>query len=232
MRDGFASELKVFKPIHPPTTGSPLVVLVFGGGFVTGSNGQLTAISRALCSMFGATVVNISYRLAPQHKFPTGVNDAWDSVQWIAANAASLGADPSQGFILGGVSAGGNIAAVIAQKSVDDGMTPPLTGVWLAVPLLFLSRDSVPQVYRDQWFSREQNKDAPVFDNDALVAIAQHLEPDVKSAWYSPYNAKTPHEGLPRTWICANGLDPLRDDALIHEQVLRGHGVETKLVVW
>ncbi|TKA76932.1 hypothetical protein B0A55_03117 [Friedmanniomyces simplex] len=232
MRDGFDSELKVFKPTQPPTTGSPLVIMVFGGGFVTGSNGQLTAISRVLSSRFGATVVNISYRLAPQHKFPTGVNDAWDSVQWIAANASSLGADPSKGFILGGVSAGGNITAVIAQKSLDEGMSPPLTGVWLAVPWLFTTPESVPEEYRDQWFSREQNKDAPGFNQEAMAAVVHHLEADNTSEWCSPYNTKSPHRGLPPTCIQADGMDPLRDDALIHEQVLREHGVQTKIVTW
>lgn len=77
MRDGFESELKIFKPTKPPAKGSPLVVLVFGGGFVIGNNGQLTAFGRVLSKLYGATVVNISYRLAPEHKFPTGINDAW-----------------------------------------------------------------------------------------------------------------------------------------------------------
>ncbi|KAK5686661.1 hypothetical protein LTS10_002784 [Elasticomyces elasticus] len=232
LRDGFDSELKIFKPAQPPASGSPLVVLVFGGGFVIGSNGQMTAVSRALCQMFAATVVNISYRLAPEHKFPTGVNDAWDSLQWIAANASSLGADPSKGFVLGGVSAGANISAVIAQKSVDESISPPLTGVWLVVPYVFGSKENVPAHYRDQWFSREQNKDAPGLDGDAMTAIEKALGADNSSEWFTPYNAKVPHKGLPPTCIYANGMDPLRDDALIHEQALREAGVKTKLFTW
>lgn len=232
MRDGYESELKVFKPTQPPAGGSPLVVLVFGGGFVVGSNGQLTAVSRLVSAKYGATVVNISYRLAPESKFPTGVNDAWDSVQWIAANAASLGADPSKGFVLGGVSAGANISAVVAQQHLDADISPALTGIWLSVPLVFTSKEDVPEKYREQWFSRDQNKDAPVLDSDAIDAIGEHLSPDPKSEWYSPYNAKAPHKGLPPTYIQVDGLDPLRDDGLIHEQVLRENGVKTKLTVW
>ncbi|CZT23344.1 related to Putative sterigmatocystin biosynthesis lipase/esterase STCI [Ramularia collo-cygni] len=232
MRDGFDSELKIFKPTNPPSSGSPLVILIFGGGFVVGSNGQMTAVARQLTKVFGATVVNISYRLAPEHKFPTGVNDAWDSVQWIAANASSLGADPSKGFIVGGVSAGANITAVIAQKYLDEGISPPMTGLWLSVPLLFSFKENVPEKYRDQWFSREQNKDAPVLDGNALDAIWDHLAPDTDSEWFSPYNGQNPHKGLPPTYLQVDGLDPLRDDGLIHEQVLRNHGVKTKLTVW
>lgn len=232
MRDGFNSELKIFKPTQPAPDGTPLIVLVFGGGFVVGGNGQLTAMSRLLCSKYGVTVVNISYRLAPAHKFPAGVDDAWDSVQWIASNASSLGVDPSKGFVIGGVSAGANISAVIAQQHLKQGISPPLTGIWLSVPWLFSSKESVPEKYKDQWFSREQNKDAPVLDEDAIEAIGELLQPDTESEWFTPYNVKAAHKGLPRTYIQADGLDPLRDDALIHEQVLREHGVETRLTVW
>ena len=178
-------------------------------------------------------MVNITYRLAPEHKFPTAINDAWDTVKWCAANASSsLGADSSKGFLLGGVSAGGNITAVVAQKAVEEGMSPPLTGLWLCVPLLFPSIDQVPDKYKELWFSHEQNKDAPVLNQDAIAAVGKHLEPDATSEWYSPYNVKNPHKGLPPAYIQVNGLDPLRDDGLIHEKVLREHGVKTRLDVW
>lgn len=234
MRDGFESELKIFKPTNPPAEGSPLAIIVFGGGFVVGSNGQLTAISRVLAQKFGATVVNISYRLAPEHKFPVQANDAWDSVQWISSNASSLGADPSQGFIIGGVSAGANISGVVAQQYLSQNCSPPMTGVWLSVPLFFGTKENVPEKYREQWFSREQNKDAPGLDGAAMDAIGKHLSPDPNSEWYSPYNLKegTPHKGLPKTYIQVDGMDPLRDDGLIHEKVLKENGVETKLTVW
>lgn len=176
MRDEFSSELKVFKPTKPPADGSPLIVLAFGGGFAIGSNQQLTAISRTLTKLFGATVVNLSYRLAPEHKFPTGVNDAWDTVKWCAANASSLGADPTKAFLLGGVSAGGNITAVIAQKALDEKLSPPLSGLWLSVPLVFPSAEQVPEKYKDQWFSHEQNKDAPILDANAIAAIVEYVK--------------------------------------------------------
>lgn len=232
MRDGYESEIKLFKPTKPPTGGSPLIVLVYGGGFVIGSNDQLTAYGRQLSKLYGATCVNISYRLAPEHKFPTGINDSWDTVKWCAANAASFGADPSKGFLLGGVSAGANITSVVAQKALDEKLSPPLTGLWLCVPLVFPSADQVPEKYKEQWFSHEQNKDAPILNAEAISAIGIHLEPDAASDLYSPYNTKSPHKGLPRTYISVDGLDPLRDDGLIHDQVLREHGVETRLDIW
>lgn len=105
MRDGFESQIKVHKPTSK--SGGPLIVLVFGGGFVVGDNQQLTPYGRGFARAFDAVVVTTSYRLAPEHKFPTAPHDTEDTLLWIAKNAESLGADPSKGFILGGVSAGG-----------------------------------------------------------------------------------------------------------------------------
>ncbi|KAI4843616.1 hypothetical protein E4T44_06643 [Aureobasidium sp. EXF-8845] len=103
MRDGHQSRIK----IHKPTSGGgPLVVLVFGGGFIVGNEEQLTLVSRALAKAFGAIAVTVSYRLAPEHKFPIAAHDVEDSLVWIAERAKDLGADPSTGFPLGGVSAG------------------------------------------------------------------------------------------------------------------------------
>lgn len=106
MRDGFESQIKIHKPAGK--TGGPLLVLVYGGGFVVGNNQQLTPYGRGFARAFDAVVVTIAYRLAPEHKFPAAPNDTEDSLLWIAKNAESLGADPSKGFILGGISAGGS----------------------------------------------------------------------------------------------------------------------------
>jgi acetyl esterase/lipase len=248
MRDGFESQIKVHKPAGK--SGGPLLVLVYGGGFVVGNNQQLTPYGRGLARAFDAVVVTIAYRLAPEHKFPTAPNDTEDTLLWIAKNAESLGADPSKGFILGGISAGGscyssrpcnfqiwhttgNLSAVIAQKTLEDkSLAHPLTGLWLCVPLVFPNKDLVPDKYKDVWFSHEQNADAPILDKDAIDAIGGHLEPDETSPLYSPFNSKNPHKGLPPSYIQVDGLDPLRDDGLIYEQVLSENGVKTKLDIW
>lgn len=233
LRDGYQSSLKLFKPTKHPTGGSPLIVLIHGGGFVMGSPEQLIPYGRALCKIFGATVVALSYRLAPEYKFPTQINDGWDTVQWCASNAESkLGADLSAGFIVGGVSAGGNLSAVIAQNSLEQKLAHPLTGIWLSVPVIFPAKEWVPEKYHDVYFSHEQNKDAPLLDAKAVKAVEDHLQPDNHSKWFSPYNAKNPHTGLPKTLIQVDGLDPLRDDGLVHEHVLKEHGVETRLDIW
>ena len=230
MRDGFESEIRVHRPESPPAK-SPLIVLLFGGGFVVGSNVQLGPYSRAIARVYGATVVTLSYRLAPENTFPAAPNDTWDSLTWLAKNAASIGADPTAGFILGGVSAGGNLTAVTAQKALNENLSPPLTGLWACIPVL-LTDDIVPEKYKSLFFSREQNADAPVFNMNAILYVDKYLQRDHKSTDFSPFNVKGAHTGLPPTYIQVCGMDPLRDDGLIYEAVLREHGVKTKLDVY
>jgi len=230
MRDGFESEVRIHKPANPPAK-SPLVVLYFGGGFVVGSNLQLGPYARAIAQLYGATVVTINYRLAPEHKFPTAPHDAWDSTVWLAENAASFGADPSAGFVIGGVSAGGNLTAVVAQKAVSEGLSPPITGLWVCVPVL-LTHETVPEKEKHLFFSREQNAKAPVFNQHAIDAVDGYLGQDHKSPEFSPFNVPGAHKALPKSYFQVCGLDPLRDDGLIYERTLRENGVETKMDVY
>ncbi|KAF6805751.1 lipase 2, partial [Colletotrichum musicola] len=143
-RDGHEITIRVYTPVKSLSGGSPLIVMYHEGGW---SSGDLTdeevncrLFSRDLC----AICVNVEYRLAPEFAFPTGLNDCWDVLEWAAKNASELGADPTRGFIIGGGSAGGNIAAVIAHLARDNNLTPPLTGQYLCVPAItcFLPPDA------------------------------------------------------------------------------------------
>ena len=95
------SNLKVAKS----SSGSPgpLFVLCYSGGFIAGDKNQFMETARALCGLFGATLVSIGYRLAREHPWPQSQLDGIDSVKRIAENAtlSLLGADPSKGFIIG-----------------------------------------------------------------------------------------------------------------------------------
>lgn len=228
MRDGFHSTVKIHKPAASSATGSPLIVLIFGGGFISGSKDQLTGYARAMVRLFGAVVVNISYRLAPEHKFPKGQEDCWDSVQWLAAHAEELGADPTLGFIVGGVSAGGTSSLVVTQLAVEHKLSPPITGQWLSVPAI-MDAQHVPQKYRKLFLSREQNASAPIVSADALAAFKHHTAWGDSSPLRFPVLSPTPLKDLPPTYIQADGMDPLRDDALIYEEMLKEAGVKTKI---
>ncbi|KAJ5623956.1 Alpha/Beta hydrolase protein [Penicillium lagena] len=231
MRDGYESELRVIQPPSRPSSGSPLVVLLYGGGFFLGTNLQFVPWGRAVAALYGATVVLPSYRLAPEHKFPTGAHDVSDTMQWLAGNAASLGADLSQGFVLGGGSAGGNLAIVAAHRAVKEQLSPPLTGLFACLPVC-MSEHTVPEKYKHLWLSREQNALGPNCTLEDIEVQNRWLEPDEQSEDWSPFNSDTSFAAMPPTYVQVCGKDTLRDDGLIYEKVLRDHGVQTKLDVY
>jgi acetyl esterase/lipase len=104
---------------HPVAErGLPLVVYFHGGGWLLGSVESHDIVCRSLANAANAVVLSVGYRLAPESKFPTAVEDAWAATRWAPAHAASLGADPSR-LAVAGDSAGGNLAAVVAQLARD-----------------------------------------------------------------------------------------------------------------
>ncbi|OJJ05128.1 hypothetical protein ASPVEDRAFT_833585 [Aspergillus versicolor CBS 583.65] len=232
MRDGYESEIRIFRPRVLSDDGSPVIVLIYGGGYLVGTNMQLVPSARALSAMYNATAITVSYRLAPEHPFPTAPEDIWDSLKWIAQHATLLGADPSKGFILGGVSAGGQLTALTAQRAVKEKLSPPLTGVWLAVPVTTLTEAGIPSQYRSDWVSRTQNEDAPILDVADINVAKDAYQPDATSDNFSPFMYADLAPQLPPAYIQVAGLDPLRDDGLIYERYLRDNGVKTRLDIY
>jgi acetyl esterase/lipase len=197
MRDGFATEMLLVKPRKIPSGGSPLIVLAFGGGFCIGAKEDMLPLAHKLQDFFGATVVLVTYRLAPEHKFPTAPHDVWDCFEYAAKNAESLGASLKAGFIVGGISAGGNLAAVTARKAVAEGM--PLTGAWLDIPVL-LDPISVPEEYKTVYLARQQNANAYVLNEGHAQFIKGAYEMDPNSPDYSPFGYSNPAD-MPPTFI-------------------------------
>jgi acetyl esterase/lipase len=143
-------------------------------------------------------------RLAPEHPFPTGINDSWDALKWVAQNAASLNANPKAGFIIGGASAGGNITAILALVARDENLEPPLTGQYLCVPAL-LPPSSVPQKYQAEYVSGKENVNDPVLRThgdepiyDLLVPI---LKMDLKSSLFTPFENVNGFSRLPSAYF-------------------------------
>ncbi|KAK5078047.1 hypothetical protein LTR64_003549 [Lithohypha guttulata] len=232
-RDGTKMRVKVYKPASPPAEGSALIVLYHGGGFCIGSPEGEEQTCRNLVQAFGSVCVSASYRLAPEFKFPHAPNDCWDSLKWAAANAKELGADPSKGFIIGGTSAGGNLTAVLAHLARDEGLQPPLTGQYLAIPALGGGK-LIPEKYRDRWLSFEQNVEVPVLPVSAVNMFMKGYEPDSES--YELYNViahPKGHKNMPPTFFQIDGMDPLRDEALIYATMLEDdNGAKTKVDVY
>ncbi|KAK3213612.1 hypothetical protein GRF29_28g409437 [Pseudopithomyces chartarum] len=124
-RDGHPIPIRLYQPAKgPPEGGSPLVLMYHEGGWSMGDLTDEDLNCRMFARDLGCVCLNVDYRLAPEHPFPTGVHDCWDALTWALSNAPSLNASPTQGLIVGGASAGGNIAAVLALLSRDTQLPP------------------------------------------------------------------------------------------------------------
>lgn len=237
VRDGYNVPVTIYTPKRTPSNGSPLVVMYHEGGWCMGDRSDEEQNCRLFSRDLGAVCVNVEYRLAPEHPFPTGIQDSYDVIKWCAVNASQsstiLPADPRQGFIVGGASAGGNLSAVICQLARDDGLDPPLTGQYLCVPAL-LWTDAVPEKWKAEYRTRKEPSSDPVLGKmiDSMDSIMATLNPDTTSPLFSPLVHSNLRD-LPPAFFQLGGLDPLRDEGLIYERVLREeNGIPTRLDVY
>ena len=243
MRDGHHNEMRVLRPKalagSAPSSGSPLVVLFHGGGFQAGSIYQVDRPAREIVSTFDVAVASPEYRLAPEHKFPVPVQDAWDTIVWLSHHAASqLGADLERGFIVGGFSAGGNAAAVVSYLSVDSEgesqLKYPITGSLISIAAFFPRQEIVPLKFRNVWASREENRNSTPISTADYEKLEAVYAPNIRSPWWCPAaNASGQTIArLPRTHIQVAALDPIRDDGIVYRRVLEDAGVETRLDIF
>ena len=219
-RDGFQLPAMVFRERVPlkaaeEVTSSPLIVLFYGGGFVLGSPVMMAKLARSLVKRFHAVVVAPTYRLAPEHPFPCGILDGHDALSWIAENATStLRAMPSKGFVVGGISAGGNITNVITHLAKDVGLQPPITGNWLSCPGVRLrpeDAEKLPGKYRERLLSPTQEEciNGITIPPSMGKLFWESLKPDVHSKLYAPmiWPSESGHKGICRTYSQVCGRD-------------------------
>lgn len=233
MRDGVHITARVYSPTSDAGIGArPLYVAFHEGGWCFGDLTDEEMNCRLFSRELGAVCVNVDYRLAPEHLFPTGINDCWDALKWVARNAKSLGANPEKGFIIGGASAGGNLSAVLAHVARDEKLDPPLTGQYLCVPAL-IPPASVPERYRAEYISTTENVFDPVLVTNGYNVydlLQPTLQMDLSSPLFNIMANPNGHLNLPPAYFQVCGMDPLRDEGLIYEQILKEEsGVETKL---
>lgn len=233
-RDGLQLRVHVFAPKEVPTEPMPLVVYIHGGGWTIGSPEDTATSCRRLVESLGVTCIAPAYRQGPEDPFPAGINDSWDGIKWIAANAeAELGVSLSSGFLVGGSSAGGNMSAVLAHLARDGDLSPKITGIFLLAPMILPpgTKVALPDRYKDIYLSRSQEacKDDPILSPALENIFHDSAKGGEQSPLFVSYIWPTGHRGLPRTYFQVCGMDILRDEDLIYEQVLAENDVETKL---
>jgi len=199
----------------------PVTMFFHGGGFALGDLDTHDATAREHAVGANSVVVSVDYRLAPEHPYPAAVEDAWAATRWVADNAGEFGADPSR-LAVAGDSAGGNLAAVVAQLARDTG-GPDLVFQLLWYPSTMWDT-SLP--------SFTENADAPVLDNAAMDAFtrwyAGHVDLTDPPATLAPGRAAD-LSGLPPVYVAVAGHDPLRDDGVRYAQLLASAGGDVEL---
>jgi acetyl esterase/lipase len=208
--------VRIYRPAQPQ---GPALVYFHGGGFVTGDIESEHQRCLDFAAELGIVVVNVDYRLAPEHPFPAPLDDAYAATVWTHANAGDLGAAPSR-IAVGGGSAGGGLAAAVALRARDKG-GPPLAFQLLLYPVLD-DRMETP--------SMRAYTEPPLFNRGEVEQMWRHYLGGRREApvYAAPARA-TDLSGLPPAYILVAEADPLRDEDLAYACRLIEAGVPTEL---
>jgi acetyl esterase len=206
----------------PQGTGPfPAIAYFHGGGWVVGDLDTQDGIARGLCHEAGAVVVSVHYRLAPEHKFPAGVNDCWAAVKFLADHGGEINADPAR-LAVAGDSAGGGLANAMALRARDE-------GVKLAAVLNYYGPCRYPSVETP---SAKEFGAGPVLTRDDTFWFWEQYLTDAAAEqnhpWVSPAYVSS-LAGIAPTFIGSAELDPSRDDAEFYAGPLRAAGVEVEV---
>lgn len=215
-----------------------MIVYIHGGGWTIGSPEDAERSCRDIVQKLGVVCLAPSYRQGPEDPFPTSINDVWDGLKWIAANAESeLEVSLSKGLVISGSSAGGNMAAIASHLARDEKLTPAITGVFLLASMIQPpeKKDALPEKYKDLYLSQTQAecKDDPILTLALDKVFHDSVAGGTSSPLFVPFIWPTGHHGLPKTYFQICGMDVLRNEALIYEQVLQeDNGIETRLDIY
>jgi acetyl esterase len=213
--DGGSVDVRVYRP---EAVGSlPILVYAHGGGFVFCDLDSHDGLCRSLANLIPAVVISVGYRLAPEHAWPTAAEDVYAVTQWAAQHAGDFGGDAER-VVVGGDSAGGNLAAVTALMARDRG-GPDLAGQLLLYPVIaadfrteshrlfgtgYYNPRAALQWYWDQYVPEHADRDHP---------------------YASPLKARL--DDLPAAVVVLAGHDPCHDEAMAYADALEAAGVVT-----
>jgi cation diffusion facilitator CzcD-associated flavoprotein CzcO/acetyl esterase/lipase len=217
---GAAGDLQ-YRLYRPPTDGPhPVVCYFHGGGWVLGSYDSDDPFCRYLALHSDSIVVSVDYRHAPEDRFPAAADDAFAALRWVAEHAEELGGSPGK-LVVAGWSAGGNVAAVAAQRARDAG-GPHLDGQLLVTPVTDGSIDRP---------SKYENADGYVLTKSVMDWFWDCYADaaDRKDPLASPLLAAS-LTGLPPAAIFTAQFDPLRDEGTAYAEALAAAGVDVEHV--
>lgn len=200
--------VRIFRPKNPPAGPAPALLWIHGGGYVIGTAAQDDRLCRRFSAELGATVASVDYRLAPQHPYPAALEDCWAALTLLAGLP---GVDPAR-IAVGGASAGGGLAAALAQWAADRGEVSPVLQL-LLYPMLDDRSAALPahRGYR-LWGPRSNlfGWTAYLGDADPQVVVPAR---------------RADLSGLAPAWIGVGTFDLFHDEDLAYAQRLRQAGV-------
>ncbi|EJF56740.1 alpha/beta-hydrolase [Dichomitus squalens LYAD-421 SS1] len=210
----------------------PVHVWIHGGGFVFGDLDNDDYQLRKISVDQQIVTVNVDYRLAPEHPFPVGLTDSLTALKWVLENAASIRVDTSKGLIVGGDSAGGNLATSIGHLVRDDPFFEgrPVTGLLLREPSV-IHPAAYPDELKADLLAYDEYQNTPTLTRAGLLQTRAWLNAPPADPRYSPVLAPS-HAGLAPAFIQYNEQDPLRDDARVLEKLIREAGGKVKSVFY
>lgn len=200
--------------------GLPVVVYLHGGGFVLGSLDSHDQLCRSLAVGVGSAVVAVGYRLAPEHPFPAAIDDAWSATRWVFERGPDLGVDVTR-VAVAGDSAGGNLAAAIAQLACDAALA--LRSQVLIYPVIDRQLDRPSMV---------DNAEGYVLERADMEWFWQQYDPEGRAA-SDPTAvplARGDLSGLAPALVITAEHDPLRDEGEEYAARLKDAGVATNVL--
>ena len=229
-KDGEVDGVKyrLYTPTEAAKSGPlPVGIWTHGGGWMIGDLNTDDLLCRIVAEHAPSIIISVDYSLTPKAKVPTQLNESLSVYKWAQQNAASYGGDANRFYTIGG-SAGGGLALQIANRITKKGQGT-IKGVAAIVPIT-MHYDNVPENLKSKYQAYEENgKGAAVIDKESMEIFYEAAGVDPKDSDIFTAYATDNHKNFPPTYFAVCERDPLRDDGIIMEELLKNAGVKTKL---
>lgn len=212
--------VRVYTPKAQPGQVLPILLYFHGGGWVGGSVDAVENIGRGLADRAAHIVINVDYRLAPEHKFPAGLEDCYAAVCWAAEHGAELGGDPTQ-LVVSGDSAGGNFATVCCLLAHERGGPAIAHQV-----LIYAAADLSGSFIADHG---PQEGEAPMALGDFIASVYVDHEDQLADPRCSPWLVED-LSFMPRALVITAEFCFIRDEGEAYARKLAAAGVETRAI--